>query len=145
MNLPGIEPRRDRRRWYQRDRSGRREIGWYAGGGGQSLFESAPAWRSAAGGASSAQRAACPDVAFDADPENGVKVIIAGKEEEVIIGTSAGAPIWQRIWARVEALTRSCGFAGPVIYGSEPAGAFRRHHDRRQRPLPVHARLGLLP
>ncbi len=100
------------------------EIGWYAGGGGQSLLESAPAWQSAAGGSFVGATRGVPDVAFDADPESGVKVIIAGKEE-VIGGTSAGAPAWQGIWARVEGAHAGLGFAGPVIYGSEPAGAFR--------------------
>jgi len=39
--------------------------------------------------------------------------------------TSAGAPSWQGIWARAQgAHGGTLGFAGPVIYGSEPAAAF---------------------
>ena len=47
-------------------------------------------------------------------------------QEQVIGGTSAGAPSWQGIWARAQgAHGGSLGFAGPVIY-AEPASAF---HD----------------
>ncbi len=42
-------------------------------------------------------------------------------------GTSANAPSWQGIWARAQgAHGGSLGFAGPVIYNTEPASAF---HD----------------
>lgn len=100
------------------------EIGWYSGGGGQSLIETAPAWQSGAGGSFIGATRGVPDVAFDADPESGVDVIIDGKEE-VIGGTSVGAPAWQGIWARVAgAHESSLAFAGPVIYQSEPEAAF---------------------
>ena len=68
-----------------------------------------------------------PDVAFDADPESGVDVIVEGKEE-VIGGTSVGAPSWNGIWARVSGAAKrkkkKIGFAGPVIYEVEPEAAF---------------------
>ena len=55
----------------------------------------------------------------------GVDVVIEGKEE-VIGGTSVGAPSWQGIWARVEgAHKHQLGFAGPLIYGTEPEAAFK--------------------
>jgi kumamolisin len=63
-------------------------------------------------------------VSLDADPNSGFEVIINGKEE-VIGGTSADAPSWQGIWARAQAAHAGMlGFAGPVVYTSEPAGAF---------------------
>jgi pseudomonalisin len=100
------------------------EIGWYAGGGGTSLFEEVPAFQANAGGSFIPLRRGVPDVALDADPNSGYDVIVAG-EEEVIGGTSASAPSWQGIWARAQAAHGgSLGFAGPVIYG-EPESAFK--------------------
>jgi pseudomonalisin/xanthomonalisin len=101
------------------------EIGWYAGGGGQSLIESTPAFQTNAGGSFIGATRGVPDVAMDADPESGFDVIIDGKEE-VIGGTSAGAPSWQGIWARAEgAHAGTLAFAGPVIYETEPEAAFK--------------------
>ena len=100
------------------------EIGWYAGGGGSSLIESTPAWQTGAGGSFLGVKRGVPDVSLDADPESGYEVIIDGTQE-VIGGTSAGAPSWQGIWARAQAAHGgSLGFAGPVIYETEPASAF---------------------
>jgi pseudomonalisin/xanthomonalisin len=100
------------------------EIGWYAGGGGSSVLEEAPPFQASAGGSFVGVRRGVPDVSLDADPESGYRVIVGG-EEAVIGGTSAGAPSWQGIWARTEAAAGSAlGFAGPVLYSTEPAGAF---------------------
>jgi pseudomonalisin/xanthomonalisin len=100
------------------------EIGWYAGGGGSSVLEEAPAFQTSAGGSFLGVRRGEPDVALDADPESGYRVIVNG-EELTIGGTSAGAPSWQGIWARTEAAAGGAlGFAGPVLYETEPAGAF---------------------
>jgi pseudomonalisin len=99
------------------------EIGWYAGGGGISLTESAPSWQTGVGGSFVDVGRGVPDVSLDADPESGYNVIVSGSEE-VIGGTSASAPSWQGIWARAEgAHGDSLGFAGPVLYGL-PASAF---------------------
>ncbi len=100
------------------------EIGWYAGGGGTSLIESAPAWQAKAGGSFLGVERGVPDVSIDADPNSGADVVIGGSEE-VIGGTSLGAPSWQGIWARVEGAQKGkLAFAGPVIYETEPEGAF---------------------
>ena len=65
-------------------------------------------------------------MALDADPNSGYRVIVAG-QEQIIGGTSASAPSWQGIWARAQsAKGGALGFAGPVIYNTEPASAF---HD----------------
>jgi subtilase family serine protease len=102
------------------------EVAWYAGGGGSSVVETTPAWQQNAGGSFAGVRRGVPDVALDADPLSGYRVIVNG-QEETIGGTSAGAPSWQGIWARAQsAHGGALGFAGPVIYGTEPAGAF---HD----------------
>jgi pseudomonalisin len=100
------------------------EIGWYAGGGGSSAIESTPSWQQNAGGSFLGVKRGVPDVSLDGDPNSGFKVIVAGKEE-VVGGTSADAPSWQGIWARTQAAhDGTLGFAGPVIYDTEPAGAF---------------------
>ncbi len=100
------------------------EIGWYAGGGGTSAIEETPSWQASAGGSFLGVRRGVPDVALDADPNSGYDVIVGG-EEEVIGGTSASAPSWQGIWARAQgAHEGALGFAGPVIYGTEPESAF---------------------
>jgi pseudomonalisin len=101
------------------------EIGWYAGGGGSSVIESTPAFQQNAGGSFLGLKRGVPDVALDADPNSGYDVIVGGSEETVG-GTSAGAPSWQGIWARVQAAHGgTLGFAGPVLYGA-PEAAF---HD----------------
>jgi pseudomonalisin/xanthomonalisin len=98
------------------------EVAWYAGGGGLSLIESAPAWQTET--LTATGNRGVPDVALDADPESGYDVIVGGSEE-VIGGTSASAPAWNGIWARVEgAHSGSVPFAGPVLYNTEPASAF---------------------
>ena len=83
-----------------------------------------PAWQENAGGSFLGVKRGVPDVSLDADPNSGFDVFIDG-QEEVIGGTSADAPSWQGIWARAEgAHADKLGFAGPVIYQTEPASAF---------------------
>jgi pseudomonalisin/xanthomonalisin len=106
--------------------SGPTEISWYAGGGGPSYLEPTPAFQSSTdvGGVAPLLTRGTPDVSLDADPESGYEVIVDGTEE-VIGGTSASTPSWQGIWARAQgAHSGSLGFAGPVIYNTEPATAF---------------------
>ena len=103
--------------------SGPTEIAWYAAGGGSTFFESTPSWQQNAGGSFTGVMRGVPDVALDADPESGYRVIVNGSELG-IGGTSASTPAWQGIWARAQgAHGGNVGFAGPVIYG-EPATAF---------------------
>ncbi|HEY7630635.1 MAG TPA: S53 family peptidase [Thermoleophilaceae bacterium] len=103
---------------------GPNEIAWYAGGGGLTFFEAVPAYQSNAGGSFLPINRGVPDVALDADPNSGYRVIVGGSEE-IIGGTSASAPSWQGIWARAQgAHGGSLGFAGPVIYNTVPASAF---------------------
>ena len=107
---------------------GPNEIAWYAAGGGSSLLEPVPAFQSSTtiGGAVPLVRRGVPDVSLDADPESGYEVVVGGSLA-TIGGTSASAPSWQGIWARAQgAHSGALGFAGPVIYTTEPASAF---HD----------------
>ncbi len=106
--------------------SGPTEIAWYAGGGGTSLVEPTPGWQQNSGGSFLGVRRGVPDVALDADPNSGYKVIVDGSQE-TIGGTSASAPSWQGIWARAQgAHSGSLGFAGPVLYNTVPRSAY---HD----------------
>jgi pseudomonalisin len=103
------------------------EIGWYAGGGGLSPVEPAAGFQAGAKvlGVAASPTRGVPDVSLDADPESGYDVVVNGTVEG-IGGTSASAPSWQGIWARVNGAKAGLGFAGPVLYSTEPASAF---HD----------------
>ena len=65
-----------------------------------------------------------PDVAADADPVTGVVVMhVDGKHLEPIGGTSASAPLWASLVARLnEGLTARCGFLNPILYGRFSSG-----------------------
>ena len=79
-----------------------------------------------------------PDVAADADPLSGVVVMhIDGKHLEPIGGTSAAAPLWASLIARLnEGLNARCGFLNPLLYGKTVTGRRpERHHFRQQRRL----------
>ena len=70
-----------------------------------------------------------PDVASVADPVTGVVVMqVDGKQLEPIGGTSAAAPMWAALVARLnQGLSANCGFLNTLIYGSQfPKNAF---HD----------------
>jgi pseudomonalisin/xanthomonalisin len=104
------------------------EIGWYAGGGGLSPIEPTAAFQANTKvlGVTPPPTRGVPDVSLDADPESGYDVVVDGSVE-TIGGTSASAPSWQGIWARVEgAHSGGLSFAGPILYSTEPATAY---HD----------------
>jgi subtilase family serine protease len=99
------------------------EIGWYAGGGGQSLLEAEPAYQSSVRGSNLGLRRGVPDVAFDADPNSGFNVIVGG-QPTVVGGTSGSSPSWLGIWARTQAAHGgNLGFANDTIY-AEPTTSF---------------------
>jgi kumamolisin len=68
-----------------------------------------------------------PDVAAVADPATGVVVVrIDGQHLEPIGGTSAAAPLWASLIARLnQGLKARCGFLNPILYGNALRGAFR--------------------
>jgi len=101
-----------------------------ATGGGVSDAFQLPDWQSPVGveGASGGKTGrGVPDVSAVADPETGYKVRVDGKDM-VIGGTSAVAPLWAALVARlVEASGRPMGLAQKLLYagavaGSVPAG-----------------------
>jgi kumamolisin len=66
-----------------------------------------------------------PDVAGNADPETGYAVFVDG-QSTVIGGTSAVAPLWAALIARLgQALGKPLGYANPLLYPANVAQTFR--------------------
>ena len=93
-----------------------------AGGGGISTAFPVPAWQNGlsaaltAGGTTPLHGRGVPDVAGDADPETGYKVRVDG-DDTVIGGTSAVAPLWAGLIARLNAgRATPLGFINPLLY-----------------------------
>jgi kumamolisin len=102
-----------------------------ATGGGISDFFALPSWQAGAGVPPSANPGGhvgrgVPDVAGDADPVTGYVTRVDG-QPDVIGGTSAVAPLWAGLIARInQKLHTPVGYANPLHYGeAEKAGAFR--------------------
>lgn len=98
-----------------------------AGGGGVSAVFALPAWQQgldttdAEGNRRSLAMRGVPDVSADADPQTGYDVLVDGTTA-VIGGTSAVAPLWAGLIARINALTgRAAGFVNPALYGQPSA------------------------
>lgn len=97
------------------------ETVWASSGGSQSTFEPKPSWQTLWSG----PRRGVADIAYDADPNSGAKIIVDGSNAQYG-GTSLSAPLFSGAWARmIAAKGTSLGFAGPLIY-QLPASAF---HD----------------
>lgn len=93
-----------------------------AGGGGVSSVFPLPSWQDGlgvtltSGGASALTMRGVPDVGGDADPETGYDVRIDGTNT-VIGGTSAVAPLWAGLIARINAAKGGpIGFINPLLY-----------------------------
>jgi kumamolisin len=98
-----------------------------AGGGGVSKVFALPAWQeglkttATAGGTAPLAMRGVPDVSGDADPETGYKVRIDGTDT-VIGGTSAVAPLWAGLIARINsAKGNPAGFVNPTLYANPAA------------------------
>jgi kumamolisin len=103
-----------------------------ATGGGISDFFALPTWQAGAKVPPSANPGhrigrGVPDVAGDADPATGYVTRVDG-QPDVIGGTSAVAPLWAGLIARInQRLKTPVGYANPLLYGeAAKAGAF---HD----------------
>src|SRR5262249_36622661 len=67
-------------------------------------------------GKSALQNRGVPDVAGDADPQTGYNVRVDGRDT-VIGGTSAVAPLWAGLIARINSgRSRPAGFVNPQLY-----------------------------
>jgi kumamolisin len=100
-----------------------------AGGGGISGFFPLPSYQEGlnapkTGAASEAlAMRGVPDVCGDADPESGYRVRVDG-QDTIIGGTSAVAPLWAGLIARINAAKASpVGFINPHLYAN--SGALR--------------------
>jgi kumamolisin len=98
-----------------------------ASGGGVSRFFSLPPWQSgltttrSKGTKAALAKRGVPDVAGDADPKTGYHVRVDGTES-VFGGTSAVAPLWAALIARINGLKGSpIGFINPKLYGNDTA------------------------
>lgn len=95
---------------------------WSDGGGSSSTFEPQPSWQS---GVAPGSTRGLPDIAYDADPNSGSKIIVNGATQQYG-GTSLAAPLFAGAWARIIAIKgSSIGFAAPLLY-QLPASDF---HD----------------
>lgn len=100
-----------------------------ATGGGVSQVFPLPSYQSGAGvptGEGGFAGRGVPDVAGDADPDTGFAVFVDGGSA-VIGGTSAVAPLWAALVARInQALGNSVGFLQPLLYTAPEEATF---HD----------------
>ena len=96
-------------------------VGGSTGGGYSSKFQR-PQWQSHAAQES---KRGVPDVAANADPETGYKLLVDG-QELVIGGTSAAAPLWAGLVVLLnQKLNRSLGFINSALYQMDRSHAFR--------------------
>jgi kumamolisin len=102
------------------------ETVWHNGeegtGGGVSAFFRQPAWQSGLttinknGAKQPLEMRGVPDVAGDADPQTGYDIRVDGVDT-VFGGTSAVAPLWAGLIARINSLShRHAGYINPRIY-----------------------------
>jgi kumamolisin len=104
-----------------------------AGGGGVSDTFPLPSYQASAGVPASANGGTgrgVPDVAGNADPVTGYLVVVDGKQQP-IGGTSAVAPLWAGLTARLaQATGKRLGLLQPMLYaGAAPAAAAPGFND----------------
>jgi kumamolisin len=101
-----------------------------ATGGGISDVFAVPAWQShlvlpASANAGSGPGRGVPDVAGDADPASGYRILVDG-QVLVMGGTSAVAPLWAGLIALVnQKRGTALGYANPWLYTHTAGGVFR--------------------
>jgi kumamolisin len=94
-----------------------------AGGGGISATFPVPSWQSSAAAASLLSGRGVPDVAGNADPVSGYQIVVGGRQEP-IGGTSAVAPLWAGLIARLaQATGKRFGLLQPLVYAGVAPGA----------------------
>ena len=98
-----------------------------ATGGGISKSFPLPTWQKglsatkATGSKTALKKRGVPDVAGDADPQTGYHVRVDG-QNLVFGGTSAVAPLWAGLLARINAIKgKPAGFVNPALYASQGA------------------------
>ena len=95
------------------------ELSWDGGGGGNSLWETAPSWQSGVvplGGSPLGLRGV-PDVAMDADNNLSPALVVVSGADTGVGGTSLSSPLSAGTWARMQTAHGNCyGFAAPIFY-----------------------------
>ena len=95
------------------------ELAWDAGGGGNSLWESAPLWQNGVvplGNSTTALRGT-PDIAMDADNNLSPALIVVSGADTGVGGTSLSSPLSVGSWARMQTAHGNCyAFAAPIFY-----------------------------
>jgi kumamolisin len=97
-----------------------------ATGGGESAFFPLPTWQAGLRATSATATAplkhrGVPDVCGDADPETGYDVLVDASAT-TIGGTSAVAPLWAALIARINANANlAVGYITPKLYGAPTA------------------------
>ena len=72
-----------------------------------------------------------PDVAGDADPDTGYSIRVDGSEQAGVGGTSAVAPLWAALAARMnQLLGQPVGFLQPQLYTAAGNLRLPGHHER---------------
>jgi len=101
-----------------------------ATGGSPSTFEPIPSWQVGVGQNGTSKYRGVPDIAFDASPESGALVIVDGKTNQQIGGTSLASPLFVGAWARIQGANGGAlGFAAPLIYKAAAANYATDFHD----------------
>jgi kumamolisin len=95
-----------------------------ATGGGVSDVFAQPSWQATAGvpvsGGSTGR--GVPDVAGNADPQTGYQILVDG-QQQIVGGTSAVAPLWAGLLARlVQATGQPFGLIQPALYAGVSPG-----------------------
>jgi kumamolisin len=120
--------KRSERAW--KDGDGRRADNGGATGGGVSLRFARPAWQSGLDvvpvNPGQAAGRIVPDVAANASANTGY-FVVAGGQQEISGGTSAAAPLWAALVARMNqqlaASGRRVGYLTPLLYGAAAGAA----------------------
>jgi pseudomonalisin len=114
------------------------ELGWDAGGGGISAWESSPFWQQSVLPTTAAGKA-LPDVSIDGDLVSGALTYIdctpgeaAASCQNTVGGTSLSSPLWMGTWARFQsAHGNKLGFAALRLYPlyQAPPATYPGFHD----------------
>ena len=101
------------------------ETAWSDGGGGISDVFNLPSWQANAQVPPSVNSGGrigrgIPDVCGNASPNSGYQILADG-QQAVVGGTSAVAPLWAALTARLnQKLGKKVGFLNPTLYGLQP-------------------------
>ena len=97
------------------------QLGGATGGGFSAQF-ARPQWQA---NAVQEPRRGVPDVAGNADPETGYRILVDGREE-VVGGTSSATPLWAGLIVLLnQKLNRRLGFVNPALYNLRQSAGFR--------------------